>query len=210
MKPGDVIGLCTNNNLDAIIALLGILYLNGICHTWDYELFLMTARNFLSSSSPKIIFTIPVSAAILKEAAKELQLDVKIVILGKLDGYESMDDIIKDNDSRDIEEFECTPIDNLDEISIIVPSSGTSGMPKAVEVRHSSIINYLNPQQIAKMKNDVCYFTTTLRWMYGILLALQAILSYSTTILVSETVTNIDVEYICKIIEKYQVSKSNN
>ncbi|XP_011705357.1 PREDICTED: luciferin 4-monooxygenase-like [Wasmannia auropunctata] len=117
-----------------------------------------------------------------------------------------MDDIIKDNDSRDIEEFECTPIDNPDEISIIVPSSGTSGMPKAIEIRHSSINNYLNPQQIAKMKNNICYFTSTLRWMYGILLALQAILSYSTTILVPETVADIDVEYICKIIEKYQIT----
>ncbi|XP_011706948.1 PREDICTED: 4-coumarate--CoA ligase 1-like, partial [Wasmannia auropunctata] len=173
---------------------------------WDYELSLMTARYFLSLTSPKIIFTIPKSAATLKEAAKELKLDVKIVVLGKLDGYESMDDIMKDNDSHQIAEFKCTPIGNSNEASFIVFSSGTMGMPKATEIRYSSLHSCLYPQIIAKLKNNVFYIHSTLRWYYGIGMAVQAIVSYSTTILGPETLIDIDAEYICKIVEKYQVT----
>ncbi|XP_011705560.1 PREDICTED: luciferin 4-monooxygenase-like, partial [Wasmannia auropunctata] len=206
MKSGDIIGLCTDSNLDAIIVLLGVMYLNGKCNTWDYELSLMTARYFLSLTLPKIIFTIPISAATLKEAAKELKLDVKIVVLGKLDGYESMDDIIKDNDSREIAEFKCTPISNSNEASFIVFSSGTTGMPKATEIIYSSLHYCLYPQKIAKLTNNVFYIHSTLRWIYGISIALQAIVSYSTTILVPKSLIDIDAEYICKIVEKYQVT----
>jgi len=38
VKSGDIISICTDNNLDAIIALLGIMYLNGKCNTWDHKL----------------------------------------------------------------------------------------------------------------------------------------------------------------------------
>jgi len=38
VKPGDIIGLCTDNNLDAVIVLLGIMSLNGKCNTWDHIL----------------------------------------------------------------------------------------------------------------------------------------------------------------------------
>lgn len=48
VKPGDIIGVCTDNNLDAIIVLLGIMYLNGICNTWDHELSLSVLSCLLS------------------------------------------------------------------------------------------------------------------------------------------------------------------
>jgi len=40
VKPGDIIGLCTDNNMDAIVIFLGIAYIGAICNTWDHELFL--------------------------------------------------------------------------------------------------------------------------------------------------------------------------
>jgi len=99
----------------------------------------VTAKYFLSLTSPTIIFTIPLSAASLTEAAKELKMNVKIVVFDKLDGYESFENILKNHDSREITEFKCASLNNPDETALIVLSSGT-GMPKAIEVSHSSII----------------------------------------------------------------------
>lgn len=38
VKPGDIIGLCTDNNLDSILALLGTMYLGAVYNTWDHKL----------------------------------------------------------------------------------------------------------------------------------------------------------------------------
>ncbi|XP_018358074.1 PREDICTED: luciferin 4-monooxygenase-like [Trachymyrmex cornetzi] len=206
VKSGDIISVCTDNNLDAIIILLGIMYLNGKCNTWDNEISLMTARNFLSMMSPTIIFTIPLSAANLTKAAKELKMNVKIVVFGKLDGYESIDDILKGHDNREIFEFKCTPISNPDEVGIIVPTSGTTGIPKCTEISHSSLHNCLFSTNIAETKGHVCVFTPTIRWHYGIILAFKIISTYSTRIVVSDCVTDDNTNNIYKFIEKYRIT----
>ncbi|XP_012060704.1 PREDICTED: 4-coumarate--CoA ligase 1-like [Atta cephalotes] len=203
VKSGDIISVCTDNNLDAIIVLLGIMYLNGKCNTWDHKFSLMSARNFLSMMSPTIIFTIPLSAANLTEAAKELKMNVKIVVFGKLDGYESIDDILKGHDKCEIFEFKCTPISNPDEVGIIVLTSGTTGMPKCTELSHSSLHNCLLPANIAETKDHVCIFTPTIRWQYGITLAFKIILAYSTRIVVPDYFVD---DNIYKFIEKYRVT----
>ncbi|XP_011872252.1 PREDICTED: luciferin 4-monooxygenase-like [Vollenhovia emeryi] len=207
VQPGDIIGLCTDNNLDAMLILLGIMYLNGKCNTWDHELTITTAKFFLSLMSPKIIFTIPISAASLTEAAKELKMDVKIVVIGKLDGYESIDDILRGHDSREIAEFKCTPISSPDEVGLIVLSSGTTGMPKATEISHSSMHNRLPPPKVAAMTGHVCMFTPTIRWQYGVMLAFKAILSCSTRIVAPDSVADDDASAMyCQFIEKYRVT----
>ncbi|XP_036140321.1 uncharacterized protein LOC105834306 [Monomorium pharaonis] len=207
VKPGDIIGLCTDNNLDAMIVLLGIMYVNGICNTWDHELSLTTARYFLSLTSPTIVFTIPLSAVSLTEAAKELKMDVKIVVLDKLEGYESLDDILKGHNSREIAEFKCAPISNPDEVGLIVLSSGTTGMPKATEISHSSMHNRLLPTKVADMSGHICLFTPTIRWQYGVMLALRAILACSTRIVAPDSVTDDDAgDMYCDLIEKHRVT----
>ncbi|XP_018405969.1 PREDICTED: luciferin 4-monooxygenase-like [Cyphomyrmex costatus] len=204
VKSGDIISVCTDNNLDAIIVLLGIMYLNGKCNTWDHELSLITARNLLSLMSPTIIFTIPSSAANLTNAAKELKMNVKIVVFGKLDGYESIDDILKGHDNHEIVDFKCTPISNRDEVGIIVLSSGTTGMPKCTEISHSSIMHKCLLS--AEMKDHVCIFTPTIRWHYSITLAFKIILAYSTRIVVPDYVIDNDMNNLYEFIEKYRVT----
>jgi len=138
-------------------------------------------------------------------------MDVKIVVLDKLDGYESIDDILMGHDNREIAEFECTPISHPDEVGLIVLSSGTTGMPKATEISHSSMHNRLLPAKVAEMKNQVCIITPTIRWQYGVMLAFRSILAYATRIIVPDSVMDDDASNtLCEFIEKYQVSKKNN
>ena len=139
-------------------------------------------------------------------------MDVKIVVLGKIDGYESLDNILRGHDNREIAEFNCTPISNPDEVCLIIHSSGTTGMPKATEISHFSMHNRLFVARFTKMNGHICLFTPTLRWHYGVLLAFKAILAYSTRVVVPDYDTD-DVEdacsKYCSFIEKYRVSKKN-
>ncbi|XP_036139876.1 4-coumarate--CoA ligase 1 isoform X2 [Monomorium pharaonis] len=165
------------------------------------------ARYYLSLISPTIIFTIPLSAANLTEAAKELKMDVKIVVLGKIDGYESLDNILRGHDNREIAEFNCTPISNLNEVGLICLSSGTTGMPKATELSHVSMYNRVFPAKVYEMNGHICLFLPTLRWHYGILFAFAAIQKYFTTILVNINVNDENrCSKYCSFIERYRVT----
>lgn len=172
----------------------------------------MTAKYFLSLTSPTIIFTIPLSAASLTKAAKELKINVKIVVFDKLDGYESFEDILKNHDSREITEFKCVPLNNPDETALIVLSSGTTGMPKATEISHSSIIqSCMSPEKIKDVEGHISLFTSTIRWQYGVIQILKAILAHSTRIVLPDIAADktegANDDAFCDIVQKYRVSR---
>ncbi|XP_011689025.1 PREDICTED: luciferin 4-monooxygenase-like [Wasmannia auropunctata] len=207
VKPGDIIGLCCDNDMDAITIMLGTMYLGAISNPWDYELSPMTARYFLSLTSPKIVFATPSSVPSLEEATKELKINIKIIVFEKLDGYKSVKDILRGHDTSEVTEFKCAKISNPDDVALIVLSSGTTGMPKGTEISHSSLYNCLLPEKVTELEGHTCMWSPTLRWHYGVQLAFQAILAYSTKILSpSSVIINNDDETMCRFIEKYQVT----
>ena len=172
---------------------------------------LATARYFLSLTSPKIIFAMPSLVPILEEAMKELQMNMKIVVSHKLNGYTSMEDILSGHDMNEIIEFKCAKISNPDDVALISLSSGTTGMPKGTEISHSSLYNCLLPVKVTELEDHTCLWTHTLRWHYGVQLAFHAILAYSTKILAPcSIILNDDDEAICRFIEKYRVSSNDS
>ncbi|KAL6256353.1 hypothetical protein P5V15_012470 [Pogonomyrmex californicus] len=207
IKSGDIIGLCCDNDMDGIIALLGTMYIGAISNPWDYELSPITAEYFLSLTSPKIVFAMPTSVPSLQEAAKKLNMNLKIVVFHKLDGYESVDDITKGHDTREIAEFKCAKISSPDDVALISLSSGTTGMPKGTEISHSSLYNCLLHEKVTELEGHICLWSPTLRWHYGVQLAFHAILAYATKVLSPCSVMyNNDDAAMCSFIEKYGVT----
>ncbi|XP_011879391.1 PREDICTED: uncharacterized protein LOC105568371 [Vollenhovia emeryi] len=207
IKPGDIIGLCCDNEMDGITILLGTLYISAISNPWDYDLSPMTARYFLSLTSPKIVFAMPSAVPSLEEAVKELKINLKIVVFRKLSGYESVEDILRGQDTCEITEFKCTKISSPSDVALIALSSGTTGMPKGTEISHSSLYNCLLPVKVTELEGHTCLWSPTLRWHYGVQLAFHAILAYATKILSPcSVIINNDDETMCKFIEKYQVT----
>lgn len=141
-------------------------------------------------------------------------MNVKIVVFGQLDGYESFEDILKNHDSREITEFKCEPLNNPDEVALIVLSSGTTGMPKATEISHSSIIqNCMLPEKLKEIEQGhVCLFSSTIRWQHGVTQILQAILAYSTRIVLPDIAADetegANDDAFCDIIQTYGVSRT--
>lgn len=169
----------------------------------------MTAQYFLSLTSPKIVFVMPSSVSSLEEATKQLKINIKIVVFHKLDGYESVNDIMKDHDTREINEFKCAKISSPDDVALISLSSGTTGMSKGTEISHSSLYNCLLPEKVTELEGHTCLWISTLRWHCGVQLAFHAILAYSTKILSPcSVVYNNDDATMCEFIEKYRVSST--
>ncbi|XP_014485575.1 PREDICTED: 4-coumarate--CoA ligase 1-like isoform X2 [Dinoponera quadriceps] len=203
VKPGDIIGLCTDNNLDAFLVLLGIMYIGATCNTWDHNLSPITARYFLELTSPKIVFTISSSAASLRQTAKELKMNLKVVVLDKLDEYESLDeDVLRGHDTREIVEFKCFTT-KPDDVALIVPSSGTTGLPKATKLSHYSLHCCMHSDKVRNLQGHIFIIVPTVRWNYGVLMSFRVISVHAKKIIVPD---NDDAEGLLQFIEKYQVS----
>lgn len=167
----------------------------------------MTARYFLSLTSPKIVFAMPSSIPSLEKAKKELKVNTKIVVFHELNGYKSVEDILRDHDVHEITEFKCAKISSPDDVALIALSSGTTGMPKGTEISHSSLYNCLLPEKVTELEGHTCLWSPTLRWHYGVQLAFHAILAYAPHILTPcSVIFNNDDEAMCRFIKKYQVS----
>lgn len=141
----------------------------------------------------------------MTEAAKQLNMDVQVVTIDKLNGYESYEDVLSNHDAREIAEFKCTPISNPDYNALLVLSSGTTGMPKATQITHSSLYNNLLIESFNDMKDQICVWTPTLRWHYGVMLAFNALSACATRVVTPDCVVDDDTKQTCEFIEKYQV-----
>lgn len=169
----------------------------------------MSARYCLSLTSPKVIFANAESVENLVEAAKEENLEVKVVVIGSLPGFVSLTDILQDPIiPSEINEFRCTTIDNLHDTAMICASSGTTGMPKGTELSYVSLYNSITPIEDVHMINEVSLTVPTIRWHYGLTLQFEMIMSNAKWIIVSAEVLKNDVQ-LCKVIQDYKVSLRN-
>lgn len=144
------------------------------------------------------------SAANLRQAAKKLNMNLKVVTFDKLEGYESLEEnVMRGHDAREIVEFKCFTTDP-DHVAIIIPSSGTTGPPKGIEISHYSLYCSMHPDKNRDLYFQTCMTTSTLRWLYAILIAFKIIAAEGKQIIAPE---NDDIEVFCQFIEKYRVRK---
>lgn len=119
-----------------------------------------------------------------------------------MDGYMSLEDILKGHDTREVAEFTCTKISNPNETAFMIGSSGTTGLPKATEISHFTLCFLIHPLQCTELQYDVSMWAATFRWLCAITCAFEAITRYSKRIIISD---NDNDEAYCKFIEKYEV-----
>lgn len=162
------------------------------------------ARYGLSLMQPKIIFVNAESAQNLMDATKEMNLTITIVTIGSLSGFVSLTDILQEQiNPKEIKEFRCIQVKNPHDVSMICCSSGTTGIPKATELSYASFYNSITTIEDVNLIDEVSLWTPTIRWHYGLVLSVEAILSDSRKVIISDTE---DEVRMCEIIRKYGVS----
>lgn len=155
-----------------------------------------------------MVFVNASSAENLAEAAKEENLEVKIVIVGSLPGFLSLRDILQEDiPSSEIDEFRCTEIDDPRDLAMICCSSGTTGMPKGTELSYASLYNSVTPIEEVHLIDEVSLWMPTIRWHYGLTLVIEVIISNSKKIIMPDNISEVE---ICKIIQNQGVSFSQH
>lgn len=155
--------------------------------------------------SPKVVFVNEESTENLVEAAKEENLQVKVVVIGSLPGFVSLANILEEQVSRaEIDDFRCAKIDNPHDLAMICCSSGSTGMPKGTELSYASLYNSITPVEEVHVKNEICTWVPTIRWHCGLTLCIEVIMSNAKWIIFSDD--NIKESALCEIIQKHGVS----
>ncbi|XP_028047842.2 luciferin 4-monooxygenase isoform X2 [Monomorium pharaonis] len=208
IQKGDKIGIWTDNHIDTYIPVFASLYVAAVICPWDYEVSKGTARYGLSLTSPKMVFVDAKSVENLMEAAKEENLEVKVVVIGNLPGFVSLTDILQDQVVQsEIDEFRCTTVNNPHDTAMICPSSGTTGMPKGTELSYVSLYNSITPIEEVNMINEVLLSISTIRWHCGLCLMFELIMSNAKCVIIpDEYFQEKETAEICKIIQDYKVT----
>lgn len=144
IQPGDIVTIVSENRFEFIFVLFGTIFLNcplaPLNHTYsDREL-----EHSFNLSKPKFVFASASTAKTVLKAVKNLNYVKKIILL---------DDARNETDNRIVElndftnqkhlhnvNFEPKAVNILTTTCLIMCSSGTTGLPKGVQLSQSNVI----------------------------------------------------------------------
>ncbi|KAK0077218.1 hypothetical protein PV325_004262 [Microctonus aethiopoides] len=197
----DIIGSCSANNMNSCIPFLATLYIGSIFNPWwnsclDEEL----AKYFIEQTRPKIIFADDISAKIILKIINDIDYNVKIIVYGKILGLESFNDILNQVNINNVQTFECTTINDVNESALILYTSGTTSNPKGALHSYGSVASMIGP---TTNKSNISLWFSSLCWLSGVISTVSSILTQSTMIVYdspSELVA-------CQLIDKFKITR---
>ena len=95
-------------------------------------------------SKPKFIFTSPYASQSVVNVAKTLTYVQKLILLADENPFDSyvtlLPDLFKKYENTNFDHFEPEPVDIYDQVCLILCSSGTTGLPKGVQLTHANLM----------------------------------------------------------------------
>ncbi|XP_044014572.1 4-coumarate-CoA ligase 1-like isoform X2 [Aphidius gifuensis] len=204
VQPGDVIGICTHNQLDTAIPLIASLFIGAVSNPW-WETCLDedVIKYFIELTEPKLIFINEQSSSIVQNVINKLNRNIKIIALGNVDGVESLTDILNtQNNNDEIDHFKCTSIDKSTHPALLIYTSGSTGRPKSVLLSCDTLDQNINKNddQISDCSTGIWF--SSLCWVSAITCLLTSI-SIGSKYVVYPNPSELT---ICQLIEKYQIN----
>ncbi|XP_014487959.1 PREDICTED: 4-coumarate--CoA ligase 1-like [Dinoponera quadriceps] len=201
IKPDDVVSVCTHNHVNALVPCLAATYVNAIFNPWDEEMNLPTALHVLQLTTPKIIFCNENSTNVVLQAIHETKCSPKVVVFGSHPKTISFASILSGYSDAQAAHFRYVENDNMKKAVCILHSSGTTGMPKGVEMSNYAMLS-MNADSVIDLNEMVSLWFSSLYWISGTILSLKAISQGAKIIIYPE----FDEEMTCILIEKYKVT----
>ncbi|KAJ8723878.1 hypothetical protein PYW07_007858 [Mythimna separata] len=141
LKKGDVVGLSSENRFEFVVAALAVIYCGGVLSTLNITYTPGEIIHLLKITNPKFIFISPITSQNIYDCCQELSSPCKLIMLGEFEVVPDCimyDNLIKDH--FNVDDFILTDVDGVQDTVAVMCSSGTTGMPKGVELNH---INFL-------------------------------------------------------------------
>lgn len=161
--------------------------------------------------TPKIIFCSEKSVSVILSAIKETNCNPTIVIFDDLNGISfpdilsdfngiSFSDILSMCSDDKVTNFQYVECNDIKKTMSIMHSSGTTGMPKGVELSNYCLLRISEDKNI-DLIDAVAIWFSSLYWITGVMMNLMVIAQGAKIILYPE----FDEKMICPLIEKHKV-----
>lgn len=144
IQPGDIVTIVSENRFEFIFVLFGTIFLNcplaPLNHTYsDREL-----EHSFNLSKPKFVFASASTAKTVLKAVKNLNYVKKIILLDEVRNQTDnrivqLNDFTNPKDLHNVN-FEPKAVNILTTTCLIMCSSGTTGLPKGVQLSQSNVI----------------------------------------------------------------------
>ncbi|KMQ89861.1 luciferin 4-monooxygenase [Lasius niger] len=162
---------------------------------------LQTALHVMQLTTPKIIFCSEKPVNIILSAMKESNCNPTVVVFDDHPDAIAFSDILSMYSDAEVANFRYVELDDIMQTACIVHSSGTTGMPKGVEISNYCLL-LISEDTNMDLTNAVLTWFSSLYWISGILMNLKSIAQGAKVILYPE----FDEEMTCLLIEKYKVT----
>lgn len=167
----------------------------------------MVRRYLVDLIKPTFIFTEQEKVEMFLKIVSEEKLDTKIVVFTKVSGLDSLNEILSQSESKEVDNFSCIPPSNPDENCLFCLTSGTTADPKLVVHSYKQIMEALltcirnhrkeNADEIVSM------IYPPMHWALSLKVNLINILIFARRIIVKDTCH--DLQEAFQMIEKYKV-----
>lgn len=201
IKTNDVVALCSPNIMDSFAPFFATFCVGAIFTPWNPDMDIREARYFMKLSGAKIVFANENSVNTIREAAKLDNNDIKIVVLGEHPYALPFSKVIEGHKKIDVDNFQCTTIENINDTATILYSSGTTGPSKGVQLSHFVFLYHLTMPGGLNTDGRPLWLSSYF-WISGVLLTMSCLVNYCKRFLYPK----FDEEMTCKIIEKYKIT----
>lgn len=143
IREGDVIGITSENCLEYPLIVYGAYYLGAAITTCNLTYNEDEMRHAMNLSKPKIVFASPFAIFNLESVVKQCPSIKELIQLGEvqlLDGVTMFNDIIADPTLQISPEFVPAPVNMVENVAMIMLSSGTTGLPKGVQITQNNVL----------------------------------------------------------------------
>lgn len=142
IKPGDVISMVSENRFEFAYVLFGSVLLNCTFAPINLTYCEREMTHAFSLSKPKVIFTSPFASDKVVRASQTLSFVQKVILIDEQNPFGTaavlFKDFINPEAIRNIS-FSTAPVNKLKTVSIILCSSGTTGLPKGVQLSQDNM-----------------------------------------------------------------------
>ncbi|XP_014259889.1 4-coumarate--CoA ligase 1-like [Cimex lectularius] len=187
-----VVSSLIDNNVEAISFQLGLWFSGGTSNPVNHFQTSAEVRANIMISRPAIIFCGNQYLSMVEESIKNIGWDITIITKHKEPQYLSFDELL----NEDVSKFSVTIDDPANHIPVVLFTSGTTGVPKAVKIKDSTMIVF--PTAASLDKSTRTLLTSPMFWVSNCFVITKTIFCNKTFILPTQT----DAEGLLKCIDK--------